>query len=186
MRRRDFIALLGSAAAASPFETHAQLAIPATARVGVLTGASISTPSGARFRKAFVEALRRHGWEEGRNLLIEVRASEGRPERYAQLAAELVASNVDVAVGSGYRSRMAGKGARDVEHAALADGDHDRPSTRGVAVLIRPCVTHHGEPLAVQSARAHPPLPTRSMAPGRRARAARRLGRGGRRARARA
>jgi putative ABC transport system substrate-binding protein len=137
MRRRDFIALLGSAAAASPFETHAQLAIPATARVGVLTGASISTPSGARFRKAFVEALRRHGWEEGRNLLIEVRASEGRPERYAQLAAELVASNVDVAVGSGSQGVQALKAATASIPIVMLDVSH--PIEAGfISSLARP------------------------------------------------
>jgi hypothetical protein len=64
-------ALLGSAAAAWPIATHAQPAIPGTARVGILSGASLATPANARFRKAFVEALRQRGWEEGKNLAVE-------------------------------------------------------------------------------------------------------------------
>jgi len=70
------------------------------ARVGILSGASLSTPANARFREAFVESLRKLGWEEGRNLIVEARAAEGRAERFAEHAAELVALQVDVAVGS--------------------------------------------------------------------------------------
>ena len=79
MRRREFIA--GLVASARPLPVYAQPDVRATARVGVLTGASISSPSGARFRNAFVEALRQRGWEEGKNLVVQTSAAEGKPER---------------------------------------------------------------------------------------------------------
>src|SRR5690242_10342881 len=66
--------------------------------VGILSGASLSTTGNVRFRDAFVEALRQRGWEEGKNLIVEARAAEGDSRRFAELAAELLALNVDVAV----------------------------------------------------------------------------------------
>jgi putative ABC transport system substrate-binding protein len=68
--------------------------------VGILSGASLSIPANAHFREAFVESLRKLGWEEGRNLIVEARATEGIVERFAEHAAELVALQVDVAVGA--------------------------------------------------------------------------------------
>ena len=68
------------------------------ARVGILSGASLSTPANARFHEAFVESLRKLGWEGGRNLIIEARYTEGRPELFAPGAAELVALSPDVIV----------------------------------------------------------------------------------------
>jgi putative tryptophan/tyrosine transport system substrate-binding protein len=48
--------------------------------------------------QAFVEALRERGWDEGRNVAFDLRATEGIGERYAQLAAELVALRPDVII----------------------------------------------------------------------------------------
>ena len=50
-----------------------------TARVGILSGASLSTPANAYFREAFIEALRQLGWAEGKNLALEARATDGKP-----------------------------------------------------------------------------------------------------------
>ena len=110
MRRRDVIALLGSAAAAWPFATDAQPAVPPRV-VGILSGASLETPGNARFRNALVDALRQRGWEEGKNLVVETRAGEGIPERFARFATELVALKVDVAVGSDSQAVQALKAA---------------------------------------------------------------------------
>ena len=74
--------------------------VPKTVRVGILSGASLSTPANAYFREAFVESMRQKGWVEGQNLIVEARATEGKTERYAEFAGELVASNVDVVIGS--------------------------------------------------------------------------------------
>ena len=87
------IAFLG---AMSPLSAQ----VPKTVRVGILSGASLSTPANAYFREAFVESMRQKGWVEGQNLIVEARATEGKTERYAEFAGELVASNVDVLIGS--------------------------------------------------------------------------------------
>src|SRR5271170_2535786 len=96
MRRRDFIAGLGGAAA-WPVVARAQQAgkLPT---IGFLGGdASAYSP----WTAAFVERLRELGWIEGRTIAIEYRWSEGRPERYAEIAAEFVRLKVDVIVTVG-------------------------------------------------------------------------------------
>jgi putative ABC transport system substrate-binding protein len=97
VRRREFIALLGGAAA-WPIAAHAQQ--PAKMpTIGVLSVASPSawgTPL-----SAFVEQLRELGWIDGRTVAIEYRWADGRSERFAELAAELVQSKVDVIVTAG-------------------------------------------------------------------------------------
>jgi putative ABC transport system substrate-binding protein len=97
MRRREFIALLGGAAAAWPLSARAQqVGKPAT--VGFLGAtASVWRP----WTAAFVQRLRELGWIEGRNLTIEYRWGEGRSERVAEIAAEFVRLNVDVIVAVG-------------------------------------------------------------------------------------
>jgi putative ABC transport system substrate-binding protein len=94
------IAFLG---AMSPLSAQ----VPNTVRVGILSGASLSTPANAHFREAFVESMRQKGWVEGQNLIVEARATEGKTERYAEFAGELVASNVDVVISSGSQAVQA-------------------------------------------------------------------------------
>ena len=94
------IAFLG---AMSPLSAQ----VPKTVRVGILSGASLSTPANAHFREAFVESMRQKGWVEGQNLIVEARATEGKTERYAEFAGELVASNVDVVIASGSQAVQA-------------------------------------------------------------------------------
>ena len=100
MRRRKFILALGAAFLTGGIVVPVSARTTKIARVGILSGASLSTPANARFREAFIESLRKLGWEEGKNLIVEARATEGRAERFAEHAAELVALQVDVAVGS--------------------------------------------------------------------------------------
>ena len=103
MRRREFIATLAGAAWALPQRPFAQTPpqTPKLVRVGILFGGSgsLSNPTYASYRDAFLQGLRQRGWE-GKKLIIEERATEGRAERFAEHAAELVASQVDVAVGT--------------------------------------------------------------------------------------
>ncbi|MFL6833171.1 MAG: ABC transporter substrate-binding protein [Xanthobacteraceae bacterium] len=98
MRRREFIALLGGAAAAWPLAARAQQA----ARLPTVGFLGLNTPSSqSQWTAAFVQRLRELGWSEGRTVVIEYRWAEGRSEHYAQFAAEFVRLKVDVIVTPG-------------------------------------------------------------------------------------
>jgi putative ABC transport system substrate-binding protein len=92
MRRRDFINAVAGAATVLPLSVRAQQAgkLPI---VGFL-GASAS--GFAPWAAAFVAGMRELGWVEGRTIAIDYRWSEGRPERYAEIAAEFLRLKVDV------------------------------------------------------------------------------------------
>jgi putative tryptophan/tyrosine transport system substrate-binding protein len=97
MRRREFIALIGAAAATLPLAARAQNA-DKRPTIGFL-GADAA---GWRpWTDAFVTRLRELGWIEGRTVTIEYRWTEGRPDRVAEMAAEFVRSKVDVIVTYG-------------------------------------------------------------------------------------
>src|SRR5262245_39703058 len=102
MKRREFISLLGGAAAAWPLAGRAQQArFPTVGYLG--TG----TPSS--WRAAFVQRLRELGWTEGRNIAIEYRYAEARSEKSAEIAAEFVRLKVDVILTSGTTNVLAAK-----------------------------------------------------------------------------
>jgi putative ABC transport system substrate-binding protein len=97
MRKKIFGLALSAMLFALSFPAEAQQAgkIP---RIGYLTGGSLSnTPS----REAFLQGLRALGYAEGKNILIEYRSAEGKPDRLPALATELVRLKVDVLVVSG-------------------------------------------------------------------------------------
>jgi putative ABC transport system substrate-binding protein len=98
MRRREFITLLGGAAATWPFTARAQqpAKLPTIGFLGTPSPSTWST-----FTGAFVERLRELGWIEGRTVAMEYRWAEGRSERFAEIAAEFVRLKVDVIVTSG-------------------------------------------------------------------------------------
>jgi putative ABC transport system substrate-binding protein len=97
MRRRDFISLVGGAAA-WPVAARAQQ--PARLpTIGFLSPASPS--SWVPWTDAFVKRLRELGWIDGRTVAIEYRWAEGRPDRYAEIAAEFVRLKVDVIITAG-------------------------------------------------------------------------------------
>jgi putative ABC transport system substrate-binding protein len=97
MKRREFSTLLGGAAASWPLAARAQQAgkLPTIGFLGA--DASAFSP----WTAAFVAHLRELGWIENRNIAIEYRWSEGRTERYAEIAAEFVRLKVDVIVTVG-------------------------------------------------------------------------------------
>jgi putative tryptophan/tyrosine transport system substrate-binding protein len=97
MRRREFITLLGGTVAVWPLAAGAQQGnkLPTIAVLGDL--ASVWSP----WTAAFVGRMGELGWVEGRNIAIEYRWSEGRPEPIAEIAAEFVRQKVDVIVTYG-------------------------------------------------------------------------------------
>jgi putative tryptophan/tyrosine transport system substrate-binding protein len=98
MTRRQFITLLGGVAAAWPLAARAQQAAKLPI-IGFLGSTSASHQS--QWVTAFGQRLRELGWIDGRTARIEVRWAEGRPERFAEIAAEFVRLKVDVIVTVG-------------------------------------------------------------------------------------
>ena len=96
MRRRKFLTLLGSVAVACPLAARAQQASKRPTVALVLISASVDV-----FSAPFTERLRELGWTAGRTVAIEHHWSEGRPERIAEIAAELVQQKVHVIVTYG-------------------------------------------------------------------------------------
>jgi ABC-type uncharacterized transport system substrate-binding protein len=94
MNRRTFISLVGGAAA-WPLAARAQQA----AKLPTIGFLGAATPSAAsQWVAAFVKRLQELGWIEGRTVAIEYRWAQGRSERFAEIAAELVRLKVDVIV----------------------------------------------------------------------------------------
>ena len=81
----------------SPLAAEAQQAAK-VARIGYL---GLNLAAAPHLREAFLQGLRDLGYVEGRNLVIDYRGAEGKPERFPALAAELVALKVDVIVTAG-------------------------------------------------------------------------------------
>jgi putative tryptophan/tyrosine transport system substrate-binding protein len=98
MKRREFISLIGGAAAVWPLAVRAQEP-GRMRRVGVLLALVDSDPEGQPRIAAFQRELENLGWTDGRNIQIEYRWASGDAERFRVLAAELVATRPDVLVG---------------------------------------------------------------------------------------
>jgi putative tryptophan/tyrosine transport system substrate-binding protein len=132
VKRREFITLLGGAAAAWPLVARAQepVKLPTIGFLGTTT-ASAWQP----WTVAFVQRLRELGWVEGRNVAIEYRWAEARSERFPEIAAEFVQFKVDVIVTGG-NAAVAVKQATSVVPIVFVLGD---PVGTGlVASLARP------------------------------------------------
>ena len=130
MRRREFITLLGGAAAAWPLAARAQQARVYT--LGVLT-----LPNPEPLLKALREGLRDAGYVEGGNLRLEIRSAAGRPDLQLDKAAELVRLKVNLIVTFFTPSALAAKQAtRDIPIVMAGAGD---PVATGlIASLARP------------------------------------------------
>ena len=96
MKRREFIALAGSAAAAWPLPVHAQQPMPL---IGFLH--SVSADYMSSLGNAFDQGLKETGFLEGQNVRIEYRWAEGHVERLPSLVAELLERHVTVIFAGG-------------------------------------------------------------------------------------
>ena len=107
MKRREFITLLGGAAAAWPLAARAQKS-GKIARIGYLSSAN---PRSMPAFQAFEQRLRELGYFEGQNIVIEYRNAEGEVDRLPDLAANLVRLDVNVIVTATDPATRAAKGA---------------------------------------------------------------------------
>ncbi|HEV2056975.1 MAG TPA: ABC transporter substrate-binding protein [Methylomirabilota bacterium] len=131
--RRAFIGIVAGGIVVAPLAAQAQQAAK-IARIGYLTPNLAASP---HTHEAFRQGLRDLGYIEGRNVVIEYRDDEGKPERLPALAAELVALKVDVIVAGATRHALAAKQAtRTLPIVFAAAGD---PVSSGlVTSLARP------------------------------------------------
>ena len=133
MKRRDFITLLGGAAAWPLAAGAQQTAKPPT--IGLMVP---STPLIESQRvAAFLQRLRQLGWIENRNVAIEYRWAEGRSERFVEIATEFVQLKVDLIVASTTPAVIAAKQATAAIPIVFATVN-DPVSTGLVASLARP------------------------------------------------
>jgi putative ABC transport system substrate-binding protein len=103
--RRTFIGTLTGGLLAAPLAAEGQQAAK-IARIGYLSPNLAASP---HLPEAFRQGLRNLGYVEGRNVVIEYRDAEGKPERLPALAAELVALKVDVIVAPGTPQALAAR-----------------------------------------------------------------------------
>ena len=135
MRRREFITLLGGAAATWPLATSAQQPAGRISRVGYL--GIPSREQALHLIKAFEERLRSLGYRDGDNVAIEYRFANGELERLPALAAELVRLGADVIVASSNPGTVAAMKATTTVPIVMIGGV-DPVSTGLVASLARP------------------------------------------------
>ena len=100
MKRREFITLLGGAAAAWPLAARAQQS-ERMRRIGVLTPLAAEDPEHKARLAAFAQELQQLGWDVGRNVQIDTRAGAGDADRARGYATELVALTPDVILATG-------------------------------------------------------------------------------------
>ena len=99
MRRRDFIILLGGAAAASPLAARPR-PVERMQRIAVLMGYPEGDPQAQANITALLQGLQNLGWIEGRNVRIDYRWPGGDPDKARTFARELIAMMPDLMVSS--------------------------------------------------------------------------------------
>jgi putative ABC transport system substrate-binding protein len=135
MRRREFIAALGGAAA-WPVVARGQQPKKAP-RIGFLATGSLELPEALVMINAFRQGLRELGYVEGENILVEYRTADSKIERFVDQASELVRLKVDVIVASNTPAARAAQQATDtIPIVVPVMGDPVRD--RLVASLARP------------------------------------------------
>jgi putative ABC transport system substrate-binding protein len=138
MKRRQFITLLGGAAAAWPLAARAQQ--PARYRIGHLAIAAptdIPAPPPANWN-ALVQGLAEAGYVEGRNITFEHRSAHDQPELFPKLALELASLKVDVIFARGTWALRAAKNATRTIPIVGIDLEIDPVRAGVVASIARP------------------------------------------------
>jgi ABC-type uncharacterized transport system substrate-binding protein len=108
MRRRDFITLVGSAAA-MPLVARAQQPTSTIRRIGILIPESMLAARG--LLEAFRQGLKEMGWVEGQNIAFEYRSADGKGDALPKIAAELVQLRLDAILAEGTTAIQAAKNA---------------------------------------------------------------------------
>ena len=133
MRRREFIALAGAAIASLP-ATLASAQQGKNYRIGILE--PIPAEQNASNIDALREGLRRLGYVEGQNLIVEYRSADARAERFPELASELVRLKVDLIVTRGTPAVQAAKNASRTIPVVMA--------AMGAPLLVVDSLSHPG------------------------------------------
>ena len=105
MKRREFITLLGGAAAAWPLAARAQQ-VERVRRIGVLLNSNTSDAEAHTNLTAFREALERLGWTEGLNVRFDIRGIVSDPARLNQFGSDVMALSPDVILAAGVPARV--------------------------------------------------------------------------------
>ena len=120
MRRREVMASLAAVTSAWPIAARAQ-ELGRTFRIGMAE--PVSAELNAAYLAAFRQELKRLGYVEGRNLVIEHRSADGDASRFPAILAELIALNVDLIVARGTPAALAAKKATSTIPVVMAVGE---------------------------------------------------------------
>jgi putative ABC transport system substrate-binding protein len=109
VKRRDFVRLVGGAAAAWPLAVRAQQPAPVTTDTRVAFIGAESASTNRHFFDAFRQGMREHGYVEGQNITLLERWAEGRSERFPEIIAELLGVNADIILAVSLPAALAAK-----------------------------------------------------------------------------
>jgi putative ABC transport system substrate-binding protein len=136
MRRREFITIVGAAAAGWPFAARAQRT-GKMYRIGILLPNTPAIVARSPRIRAFLQGLQDFGWIDGQNVTLEWRYGEGQSERLAALAADLANIKVDIIVTAAATAANAAKQATGTIPVVILDPG-DPVGTGLVQSLARP------------------------------------------------
>jgi ABC-type sugar transport system substrate-binding protein len=145
MRRREFITLLGGAAAAWPPTARAQQAqgLITHARIAFLGAESASTNQ--HFLDAFRQGMREHGYVDGQNVTLVERWAEGRSERFPEIIDELISLKANVILAVSAPAALAAKSATSTVD-GLVLSVHSPMASRASTSPRHDCATSRGPP----------------------------------------